>query len=136
MTMNDASPEQFQTVVAGLRTFNKNAMAEFEHESFCAFVREDDGNIIGGVLGELSQGEFYVGICWIEEAHRGQGHGTAALLRAEEEAAQRGCKLAFLDTFDFQARPFYEKLGYEVIGRYTHPVGAERYFMTKELSVD
>lgn len=36
--------------------------------------------------------------------------------RAELYAVERGCTNAFLDTFSFQARPFYEKLGYRVFG--------------------
>ena len=35
---------------------------------------------------------------------------------AEEEARSRSCLGVFLDTYSFQARPFYEKLGYEQFG--------------------
>jgi hypothetical protein len=44
--------------------------------------------------------------------------------------------VAFLDTFSFQARPFYEKLGYHVFGMLeNHPAGHQHYFMTKQLQV-
>ena len=33
----------------------------------------------------------------------------------EGAAAERGCTLVYLDTFTFQARPFYEKRGYMVV---------------------
>jgi hypothetical protein len=43
-----------------------------------------------------------------------------------------GCTDAFLDTFSFQARGFYEKLGYRVFGGLdNHPAGHQHYFMTK-----
>ncbi len=39
---------------------------------------------------------------------------------------------AHLDTFSFQARGFYEALGYEVFGRLEeYPPGHERYFLRK-----
>jgi hypothetical protein len=56
--------------------------------------------------------------------------------RAELYAVERGCTDAFLDTFGFQARPFYEKLGYRVFGTLeNHPAGYRHYFMTKQLNV-
>jgi hypothetical protein len=54
--------------------------------------------------------------------------------RAELYAVELGCTDAFLDTFSFQARPFYEKLGYRVFGVLeNHPAGHQHYFMTKQL---
>ena len=61
---------------------------------------------------------------------RGQGVGTRA------HAARRGLGRAtqgligiWLDTFEFQARGFYEKLGFTVFGTLEdHPVGSRRYF--------
>jgi hypothetical protein len=54
--------------------------------------------------------------------------------RAELYAVERGCTDAFLDTFSFQARPFYEKLGYHVFGTLeNYPTGHQHYFMTKQL---
>ncbi|MEX3946099.1 hypothetical protein AB4Y44_42815, partial [Paraburkholderia sp. BR10937] len=34
----------------------------------------------------------------------------------EEEACRRGCSGAWLDTYSFQARAFYERLDYTVFG--------------------
>jgi N-acetylglutamate synthase-like GNAT family acetyltransferase len=68
---------------------------------------------------------------------RGQGFGRELMKRAETYAVERGCTDAFLDTFSFQARPFYEKLGYRVFGTLeNHPVGHQYYCMTKSLGID
>jgi hypothetical protein len=54
---------------------------------------------------------------------------------AEAEARASGCKYAWLDTFEFQARAFYECLGYECFGVLNdHPIGHTHYFMYKLLS--
>ena len=53
---------------------------------------------------------------------------------AEAEAVVRGCHGAWLDTFDFQARGFYEKLGYTCFAELPeYPIGHSRFFMKKPL---
>ena len=65
---------------------------------------------------------------------RGQGLGTQIMQRAEAEALARGCVGAWLDTFEFQARGFYEKLGYACFGQIDgYPPGFSRFFMKKTL---
>ena len=65
---------------------------------------------------------------------RRRGVGTALLRRAEAEAAGRGCLGAMLDTFSFQARPFYETQGYRVAGELSDfPPGHSLYVMQKRL---
>ncbi len=52
----------------------------------------------------------------------------------ESAARERGCRYSHLDTFSFQARPFYEGLGYEVFATLDdYPPGHQRFFMKKAL---
>ena len=57
------------------------------------------------------------------------------LLRmAEAEARTRGCSHVMLTTYSFQARGFYEKEGYRVVGEMAgYPPGATYYWMRKDL---
>jgi hypothetical protein len=56
------------------------------------------------------------------------------LRMAEAEAVQRGCHGSWLDTFEFQARGFYERQGYECFATLPEfPKGYSRYFMKKQL---
>ena len=65
---------------------------------------------------------------------RGRGIGTDLVSRAEREAVARGCHSAWLDTFEFQARAFYEGLGYTCFGEVAnYPAGFGRFFMKKRL---
>jgi hypothetical protein len=56
------------------------------------------------------------------------------MLSAEKAALERGCNGCYLDTFDFQAVPFYSRLGYSTIGTLRNfPAGHTRFFMEKRL---
>ena len=57
------------------------------------------------------------------------------MIEIERLAHERRCSYCYLDTFSFQARPFYEKLGYKVFGTLEdHPKGHTHYFMKKALT--
>jgi GNAT superfamily N-acetyltransferase len=53
---------------------------------------------------------------WVAESERGKGYGSALLSAVENYAADQGCRMAYLETTSFQARPFYESLGYQIFG--------------------
>ena len=48
----------------------------------------------------------------MDEKYRRQGLGSALIRAAESAAREKGCEIMFLGTFDFQARPLYEKHGF------------------------
>jgi len=52
----------------------------------------------------------------------------------EQEVLRLGCTHAHLDTYSFEARPFYEKLGYELFATLEdYPPGCCKYFLKKTL---
>ena len=59
-----------------------------------------------------------------------------ACIRLENIAAGEGCSLIHPDTFDFQAKDFYRKLGYEVFGILDGcPEWHCRYYLKKRRNV-
>ena len=71
---------------------------------------------------------------WVDESHRGKGHGSALLSAVESYAASQGHLLAYLETTSFQARPFYEGLGYRVFGELAGVAeGCTMFFLRKDL---
>ena len=53
---------------------------------------------------------------------------------AEDYARKRGCHSAHLDTHSWQARPFYEKRGYELFATLDDfPPGHKKFFLRKKL---
>lgn len=72
--------------------------------------------------------------CGWGESHRGKGHGSALLSAVESYAASQGHLLAYLETTSFQARPFYEGLGYRVFGELPGVAeGCTMFFLRKDL---
>ena len=98
------------------------------------FLRGENGEVLGGLLGDIWGAWLHVRTLAVAAPVRGRGFGKELMMRAELYAVERGCTDAFLDTFSFQARPFYENLGYHIFGMLKdHPPGHQHYFMTKHL---
>ncbi len=104
------------------------------HRSLTILVRDGQGRVLGGLIGTTVWGWLQVAQLWVDQQIRGDGYGMALMRAGEAEAQRRGCHHALLDTFDFQAREFYERLGYEVFGEVRDfPRGHTRFFMQKPL---
>ena len=95
---------------------------------------EESARNVGGLWGWIAYDWLHIELIAVPEDARGQGHGRTLMQMAERMARERGCVGIDLDTFEFQARGFYEKLGFEVFGVLDdHPKGQKRFFMKKRL---
>ena len=106
----------------------------WDRRSFTLVLRAEDGRLLGGVHAILNMGLAEIRGLWIEPACRGQGLGRRMMAAVEREAAARGMSRVALDTYDWQARGFYEKLGYRVFGTLGYPAGTQRFYMEKDLA--
>jgi ribosomal protein S18 acetylase RimI-like enzyme len=98
------------------------------------FVKNERGEVMGGLLGSVWGGWLHITYLWVDDAVRGQRWGSKLMDQAEDYARERGCHSATLDTHSFQARPFYEKRGYEVFGTLDdYPKGHTKFFLKKKL---
>ncbi len=95
----------------------------------------DTAASIGGLWGSTGFGHLHIDVLFVPETLRGRGIGGEIIRSAENEAVRRGCHGAWLDTFSFQARGFYERLGYTVFGSIDdYPTGHSRFFLKKALA--
>jgi GNAT superfamily N-acetyltransferase len=98
------------------------------------FLRDPDGKVVGGIDGLAFGGWVCIKIMWVAPALRSEGHGGRLLGRLEEEAVRLGCRNAHVDTYSFEARPFYEKHGYEMFATLDEfPPGHQKHFLRKRL---
>jgi GNAT superfamily N-acetyltransferase len=99
-----------------------------------AVRRPGEARPAGGLVGFVLHRWFFVRLFYLPEDLRRGGLGAMLLRRAEQAALAHGCIGIWLDTFSFQARPFYEKQGYRVFGTIEeHPPGHARHFLMKRL---
>ena len=100
-------------------------------------LRGERGDVLGGLLGQVWGSWLQVAYLWVADAARGAGHGTRLLQAAEAYARSRGAVTATLETHSFQARPFYERHGYEVFAALDgYPPGHIKFFLKKDLAQD
>jgi GNAT superfamily N-acetyltransferase len=130
-----ASDHLKQVVHEGLGLYNVAVTGFAEYYPVSIFLKDARDEVLGGVLGHVWGQWLHIAILWLAEPVRGQGYGRQLLVAAEAYGRERGCQHVELATFSFQARPFYEKLGYEVFATLEdYPPGHRKYFLRKPLA--
>ena len=142
MTVNiqSSSDEVVTYVTEQLMAFNEAFLPQMTkqeelvplHTHMC----NEEGNIIAGINAYMVyQSTVKVEILWVDTRYRGKGYGSELLRYVENKATTFGAHMIHLDTFDFQARGFYEKCGYEVFATLedSPAKGSKRFYMKKSL---
>ena len=130
----EVQAESREVIARGLREFNGRHLGQYEWTGLDVYVRDADGHVVGGLIGDVALGWFSIHALWVMEGLRGSGLGTEILNAAEIAATKSGCRAAILDTLSFQAPAFYEKRGYVRVGVVDdYRGGVQRIFMQKRL---
>lgn len=118
----------------GLQDFNLRkvpSLVDLPSEEFVVVMREN-GRIVAGTVCELHWNYLYFDAVWTHESTRGKGYGSLVMQASESYAAEQGVRNAYLMTTSFQARPFYEKIGYTRFGfQADRPLGHTLHYMKK-----
>jgi len=119
----------------GLDRFNHSHAPEREKKEFGFFALEKN-QIIGGVNGYLQVGYWAkVDMLFVDDKFRGHNIGTQLMEKVENFAVENSCIGMLLSTFDWQAKEFYEKMGFSVYGILDNmpKIGSKKYDMKKQL---
>ncbi|WP_424814261.1 GNAT family N-acetyltransferase [Roseococcus sp. YIM B11640] len=127
--------EDVDVILDGLVAFNEAAIQRpGRAKADLAVLVRDEGRTVGGAIGSSYYGWAVIDLLWLPAALRREGLGRRVMAAVEEEARARGCIGVRLDTYSFQARGFYEKLGFTLFGTLPdHPPGHTRYWLAKRI---
>ena len=131
----DRPDDAYMPIWAPLLRFNQDTVGDAQGEAFALTIQAPgSAEVLGGLWALSLWGSFYIGLVVTPETGRRKGLGVELMRRAEAEALARGCRNMWLDTYAFQARGFYERLGFQVFGQIDGPAPMfPRYFMSKTL---
>jgi GNAT superfamily N-acetyltransferase len=130
----DPALEARRVVEEGLLAFNVEVIGDPRSVAVGVFVRGETGVVRGGLTGRIRWEWLYIEKFWLPASLREQGLGSRLLREAEAFALERGCRGAYIDTFEYQALPFYQKQGYELFGVLEdYPPGYRQYYLRKRL---
>lgn len=118
--------------------YNLSKVPKTQREEFISInkkIVDEYGSIIAGCIAKMyCWNVIYIDILWVDEKYRKSGLGTRLLNEIEAVALEEKCSLIHLDTFDFQAKDFYIKNGYEIFGVLEDcPKEHCRYYLKKKL---
>jgi len=121
-----------EAVLAPLRAYNVSRAGDAQIRPVAVLLTDEGGEQVGGLWGRCAYDWLFVELLAVPAEHRGGGYGRSLMQQAEAIARTNGCVGIWLDTYEFQACGFYEKLGFEMFGTLDdHPVGFRRFFLQK-----
>jgi len=101
-----------------MRQFNYRFVGEYgQQQPVWVSAKDQGGGLVGGLRGFVFLHWLNVELLFVDDAARHQGVGRRLLAMAEQKARELGARNATLNTFEWQARAFYLKQGYEEFGR-------------------
>ena len=133
--IHSPGPEIEEAILNTLLAFNEQAGGPPRYVPVALVLRDPASDaIIGGLWADLYYEWCFVKLLALPEALRGQGHGTRLMRDVEAIARDYGAAGIWLDTFSFQARGFYERLGFALFATLDgYPPGGSRFFLQKRL---
>jgi GNAT superfamily N-acetyltransferase len=132
---DQAEPGTFEAIFHALDRASRDTIGPATPRLLVIPIRDNAGSAIGGLWAVSLFQWMHVEMLLVPEPMRGQGIGSALMAMAETEAENRGCLGMHVDTFSFQAGPFYEKMGFSLFGVLDDcPPGHRRLFFQKRLA--
>ena len=135
LTLSDTTDEELrQNIIDKLVAYNTSVAGPGGDKVLAIALKDGEQSCVGGLYGRSHYSWLFIELIYVPQSMRRHGLGKKLLEMAENEAIKRGCHGIWLDTFEFQARLFYEKCGFKVFGELPdYPSGNSRYFLKKLL---
>ena len=124
----------FESLKQGLDEYNESFTGQVLSETVASFVKDENGSVLGGILGEINWDWLYIRGLWVDERVRNDSWGSKLLRSLELHAISQGVLGIRLETTTFQALDFYKKYGYSEFAELPNmPKGHTSYFLKKNV---
>lgn len=129
------SSEEIQALYDGIASYAQSNKNQPPIETFGFFVYSDSKKVLAGCTGAILYGCLYIDSLWVGKAMRHQHLGTRLIASSECLGKEKGCLFATVNTMDWEALGFYQKLGFEIEFQRTGYLNeSTMYFLKKSLS--
>lgn len=141
---NNNDKELKQIIDKGLSDFNREHCKWFKDKALSNedeylereynFIAYDEGRVIGGAIGFIQYNWYFLDLLYVDSEYRGQDIGTKLIKEIENLAKNEKLTGIRMETWDFQAKEFYKKMGYEVYATIEDcPPGTVDNFLRKRI---
>lgn len=112
--------------------FKKKGLGKIEEFAF--FIYDNSNQIIGGLKAVHFYKSIHVDLLWVHPLYRNSNYGTTLMSKVEEYAKTKQCSFITICTMDFEAKDFYQKLGYVIeFERNNYEKNSTLYYLKKNL---
>lgn len=129
--------DAFEIIDEQLYAYNKKCVPATQSPEAIGinYIIKENDSFVAGICADVYTWKImYIELLFVDEAHRNKDLATMLLHKIEQDAKALGVTLVHTDSYDFQAKDFYLKQGYEVFGVLDDcPKGHKRYYLKKIL---
>lgn len=108
------NPEDTQTLIRGITDYAKQQRGFDALDFFAFFIRDENNTIVGGCNGGTLYGGLHIDSLWVSDVIRNKGWGTKLVEAALTYGKEKNCNFATVNTMDWEALGFYQKLGFKI----------------------
>lgn len=106
--------EDIQILIRGITDFAKQQRGFEALDFFAFFIRDENNIIVGGCSGGTLYGGLHIDNLWVSNLIRNTGWGTKLIHAALTYGKEKNCNFASVNTMDWEALGFYQKLGFKI----------------------
>lgn len=126
-------PDDIQVLSHGIMDHAQKKKGFNPLEFFAFFIRDSSNAVVGGCNGCTLYGCLFIDQLWVSDSLRNQGWGTQLMRAALSYGEKKGCTFATVNTMDWEALGFYQKLGFKIeFARHGFQKNSVFYFLRKE----
>src|SRR5262245_34616352 len=132
---HDLSPTAIDAIENAIYDYNRRATRRDDGRGLGFITRDSDGHVIGVAAGYSWADTSELQQMWVDEKYRRRGYGRELLNAFVAEAARRGVRRIWTQSYSFQAPAMYEKAGFKRVAEfYGWPEGHSNVILCKTLA--